>query len=601
MTTLGGTSRPSAFAVFRRRHFTLLWIAQFISTMGGGLTSIAASILVFRLTGSAMSVGLMLIATALPSLFIGLIAGVFVDRFDRKKIMIASDLIRAVLIALIPVLLPFGITWLYVIVLLSSAVGQFFDPAQSSVLPEVASDEELAAANSMMTISSVGALTVGFAGAGVIATLSSVAWAFYLDAASYVVSALCIMLMHVAPLPPEEETTVAAVVRNLRAGMGFVRNDAALRSLFLVFVPICIAFGLNNVLLLPFATRALGATEFEYSLLEGVFTVGFVVGSLLMARLADRLHEGQWVALSIIGMAVGTVLLAVTPSVALAIALNSVIGILNAPSYIGRSLLIQRNSPREMRGRISSAFLVTRNTAFILGMAAAGLADWFDVRWLLLIVGLAMLGSGVLALLLPGIGQPAAEWRRMLAMLRSAPAAPGLGLGRAAMLTDIDTLALRLPVLAGLSHAEREELARDTRVFDALAGTAVVRQGERSDAAYVLLNGRTVASRTEDGATRVLEVHNAGDFFGEIAALTGVPRTADVVAEVPTTLLQIPPPTLRRMMNDTHMNRLFLTKMTERMVRMQMIELPRFAALDQAALRELRTPEPALALDTPNA
>jgi uncharacterized membrane protein YciS (DUF1049 family) len=205
--------------------------------------------------------------------------------------------IRAVLIALIPVLLPFGIVWLYLIVMLSSAVAQFFDPAQASVLPEVASDEELAAANSMMTISNIGALTVGYAGAGLVAVLSSIAWAFYLDAASFVISALCIALVKIAPLPVEGETNIATIVHNLRVGIGFVRGTPALRSLFVVFVPIFISFGLNNALLLPFATRALQATEFEYSLLEGLFTVGFVVGSLLMAKLADRLHEGQWVAL----------------------------------------------------------------------------------------------------------------------------------------------------------------------------------------------------------------------------------------------------------------------------------------------------------------
>src|SRR5919205_4160207 len=100
------SARPSAFAVFRRRNFTLLWIAQFISRMGSGLTSIAAAILVYRLTGSALSVGLMLLATALPSLFVGLIAGVFVDRGDRKRIMVAADLIRAVLLGAIPFLVP---------------------------------------------------------------------------------------------------------------------------------------------------------------------------------------------------------------------------------------------------------------------------------------------------------------------------------------------------------------------------------------------------------------------------------------------------------------------------------------------------------------
>ena len=109
MVVAASASRPGPFAVFRNRDFALLWSAQFITTMGGGLTAIAASILVYRETGSALSVGLVMLPVALPSLFVGLIAGVFVDRYDRKRIMIAAEVIRAALVAAIPLLLPYGI------------------------------------------------------------------------------------------------------------------------------------------------------------------------------------------------------------------------------------------------------------------------------------------------------------------------------------------------------------------------------------------------------------------------------------------------------------------------------------------------------------
>ena len=109
MTAAASTGSISPFAVFRNRGFSLLWTGQLISTMGSALTSLAASILVYRLTNSAMSVGLMLMATAAPTVLVGLFAGVFVDRFDRKRIMIAADLIRAVLVFLIPVLIPHSI------------------------------------------------------------------------------------------------------------------------------------------------------------------------------------------------------------------------------------------------------------------------------------------------------------------------------------------------------------------------------------------------------------------------------------------------------------------------------------------------------------
>src|SRR5512135_891420 len=95
---IAAPTSPSPFSVFRNRNFSLMWSGQLVSTMGTALTSLAASIYVYRLTNSALSVGLMLMATAAPSLLIGLFAGVFVDRYDRRKIMIIADLVRAVLV-----------------------------------------------------------------------------------------------------------------------------------------------------------------------------------------------------------------------------------------------------------------------------------------------------------------------------------------------------------------------------------------------------------------------------------------------------------------------------------------------------------------------
>ena len=592
MTALANAAHPSPIAVFRNRSFTLLWTAQLVSSMGTALTSLAASILVFRLTGSALSVGLMMMATALPTLVVGLIAGVFVDRYDRKRIMLGSNLLQAVLVGLIPLLLPFGIVWLYLLIMLSSAVNQFFDPAQGSVLPEVASDEELAAANSMMTISSVGSNVIGFAAAGVIASQLSINWAFYIDALTFVASALCIACMRVPSLQAEEDTSVAVVVRNLRAGLQFVRDTVSLRSLLLLYLFVGVLFGFSNALNLPFALRALGATEFEYGLIEGVSMVGFVLGSVFMASRADRLHEGQWVTGSIFLMGVFGIMFALSPSIWFALAAGTLVALMNAPSYIARQLLIQRQTPREFRGRVNSAFLVTRDVAFVIGMASVALADVLDVRLLMLLDGALLVGCGVAGLLLPGLRQPIAEWRRAVTMLRQAASAPGLGLGRAATLADFEVLVGRVPVLAGWSAQDRQQITKTARVYDMDAGTAIMRHGDKSDAAYFVLAGRAVAGRDEDGTYRSLEVLHAGDFFGEIAALSGVPRTADVIADQPTTLLQLPAATLRQMMNDPHMHRLFLSQMTTRMVRMSMIDLPRFAGVDQQSLRELRTPEP---------
>ena len=125
-----------------------------------------------------------------------------------EKIMIAADLARAVLVFLIPILVPLNIAWLYVIVMLTSAIGQFFDPAQESVLPEVASEEELAAANSLMAISSFGATAVGFAASGLMASAANINLAFYLDTVTFLFSAACIFLVRIRPLQIEEDSAL---------------------------------------------------------------------------------------------------------------------------------------------------------------------------------------------------------------------------------------------------------------------------------------------------------------------------------------------------------------------------------------------------------
>src|SRR5512139_3410391 len=233
MTASAVASAPvSPFAVFRNRSFAWMWGGQLVSTIGTALTSLAASIYVYRVTGSAASVGLMLMATAAPSLVVGLIAGVFVDRFDRRRIMVAADLIRAVLVFSIPFLVPLNIAWLYIIVALSSAVGQFFDPAHESILPEVAPDEELAAANSLMAISSFGSTAIGFAASGLIAAAADIKWAFYLDALSFLLSGLCILFIRIKPLAVTETTSVPVVMRNLRKGLSYLFGTPILRSLF---------------------------------------------------------------------------------------------------------------------------------------------------------------------------------------------------------------------------------------------------------------------------------------------------------------------------------------------------------------------------------
>lgn len=581
----------SPFAVFRNRNFTKMWTGQLISTMGSALTSLACSILIFRLTNSAMSVGLMLMATAAPSLVVGLFAGVIVDRYDRKKIMIASDLIRAVLVLLIPFLIPLNIIWLYVIVILTSAIKQFFDPAHESVLPEVASDTELAAANSLMAISSFGSTAIGFAASGLIASSTDIRWAFYLDAFSFLLSALCIYLVRIKPNQVEGENNAKIVIKNLKAGLHQLFDTPVLRSLFTAQMPVMVAFGLTNSLLLPFALRALNATEFEYGIQEGMTSLGFVVGSLLLAGICDRMREGAWIATSYIGMAAAGIVYSFSHSIPLAIAILTVSGFFNAPSVIGRRLIVQRNTPREMRGRVNSVFYVTQDILFLVGMAAAGLADFIDIRLMYLSGAILILSGGILVLVMPGLRQNREEWKRALNLLKAAPVTTtGAGVGRIALPRDMDMLVGLFPSLSMLSVKERDNFISQSRVMEVPASTNILRHGEVGDAAYFILSGRTVAGiANREGNYRSLSTMTPGDFFGEIAALTGATRTADVVAAEDTSLLQVPAQVLRGLMGKPALSALFLDKMAERLSRTTINELPRFTGIDQKDARDLRT------------
>ena len=589
-----GGRRPSTFSVFRGRDFRLLWSAQLVSTIGTALTDLAAGILVFRETQSVAAVGLMFVATAVPTLVVGLIAGVFVDRYDRRKIMVIADLLRAAIVVSIPFLIHINIVLLYLAVALVSTISQFFNPANDAVLPEVASDEELAAANSWIMISSFGSTSIGFALSGLLATAFSIEWAFYLDGLTFLFSAALIVLIKVGKIEAEGDTNVGVVVANLKDGVATLFGTPILRNLLATGIPVYFSFGLWNVLLLPFALDALRATEFEYGLQEGFTSVGFVVGSLMMAKFADRFREGSWIVVATVAMGITGVLYGLSTSIVVAILLVTASGFFNAPSSISRRVLLQRATPRELRGRVFSAFAVVRDVTFLIGIALAGLADIVPIRILVVASSIVLVLVGLWTGIVPGIGRPAAEWRRAMSALRSASTAPAAPIRvRPATLADFDGLAGHLPALARLDAQQRAALIRAATVRDVPAGATIVGVGEVGNAAYFILDGRVAAGTPEpDGGYRSLSSMRSGDFFGEIAALTGSLRTATVAAEEPTTIMEVPAAALRSLMTVPELGSIFLSKLTERLNRTNAADLPRYSGVDQASLKDLRTPRP---------
>src|SRR6478735_2200332 len=545
------------FAVFRRRDFSLLWLAQLISTAGSSLTDLAAGIWVYRETHSALAVGLTLMATAIPSLIVGLLAGVYVDRHDRQRIMMVTCLVQAVIVGLIAFVIglsSIALVGLYVLLLANAGVKQFFDPAHDSLIPEMANDEELSAANAFLSIAAFGSTAIGFAGAGLLASTIGLQWAFVLDSISFVVAAGLIAVMGRYTLPiPDEDATPAVILANLRSGMSTLFGTPILRSLFVIGSFMFVAFGLWNVLLLPFSITILGATEFEYGLQEGLTSVGFVIGSLFMARFAGRLPQPA--------------------------------------SSVSRAVLLQRNTPREMRGRVFSAFYVMRDVIFLIGMAGAGLADIVDIRALIVVASSLLFVSALVTVFAPGLGYK--TWGLAAARLRTASAAGGAALAaRPATLADVDRLVGRIAAFGRLSPEMRADLASSATLREVPAGTRIVEHGDTATQAYFILDGSTTAGVPDGDGYRGLSTMGAGDFFGEIAALTGSTRTADVVADADTTLLEVPADTLRATMAVPEIDQLVRATLATRLSRTQAADLPRLAGVDQSDLRDLRTPRP---------
>jgi DHA3 family macrolide efflux protein-like MFS transporter len=586
------------FAIFRKRDFSLMWSAQLVSTIGESLTDLGAAILIFSLTDSAFAVGAILMVTAIPTLVFGLFAGVFVDRFDKKKILLLANLLRGFIVLGIPLAFTLSqqgvisedlaIAALYALVFTSASVRQFFDPAWEAVLPEIASEEELTQANSFLAVSSFGSTAVGFAAAGLLFATDPLL-PFYIDAITYFVAFALLILVRVPKGGAPEKTSIGVVAENLKSGARYLWRTPILRSIFLTGAPVFLSFGLWNVLLLPMAIRELNASEFEYGLQEGLTSVGFVVGSFLMARLGDRLPEGAWVVSATIAMGIFGVLYGLAPDINVAILIVGITGFLNAPQSIARRLLLQRHIPRDMRGRVFSAMFVSRDVLFLLGMVGAGLADVFNVRHLIIASSVVLVGAGLWTQLAPGLGRPAAEWRKTLQLLRTAPTAPSIGAGRPANMLDLDRLIDLLPELGAMAMERRNAFLAGATMAKAPPGCAIVRAGESSNSAFFVLSGKAAAGVPgKEGDGRSLSTIGPGDFFGEIAAITGSPRTADVVTEEFTEVMEIPGSTLRALRDVPEMARVINLKLSERLTRTSNADLVRLAGLDQRDMRDLR-------------
>jgi CRP-like cAMP-binding protein len=223
-------------------------------------------------------------------------------------------------------------------------------------------------------------------------------------------------------------------------------------------------------------------------------------------------------------------------------------------------------------------------------MLLAGLADVMNVRTLFMVSAFVLVLAGAVALLLPALGETVTEWKRALNLLRGLEAAPRLGFGRAASRSEIDRFIQRMDGLERMASSERDELAAQTLIAQAPPGVVVVYRGETSDMAYFILRGSVCVGLVREQEYIILEYLREGDFFGEVAALREMQRTANVLTEEDCEFLVIPANVMRQLARTyPNWNLALHAAIGEHLSR---TERPLATGYDQQLLRELRTDQP---------
>ncbi len=394
--------KPGLKDLLRNKNFRWLWLGQIISNYGDSLTSLALLILINRLTGSTAALATVAILMALPQVTIGLLAGVFVDRWSRKATMIVSDILRGIVVlGLIFVRDPGDVWLLYALTLVQATVGVFFSPARLALLANVVEGDELLAANSVSQTSRILFSLLGTASAGVIIGLwNEFAIIFILDALTFFISALFTWRVIAPPgLRPQAGATVHAIVSELMAGMRVIFTSRVLIGVLVSAAIVMLGLGAVNVLFVPLLVNELGLPETWFGAIQAAQVAGMVLGGTLTAVLAARLQPTRIISLGLAALGVGVALIALVTHVWQIMLLLFPVGLVMTPVNAAIATLTQTLVSDELRGRIGAALQTMVGAANITSMALAGvLAEIVGVRNVFLLAGLMAVLAGVVAI-----------------------------------------------------------------------------------------------------------------------------------------------------------------------------------------------------------
>jgi MFS family permease len=404
-------------ATLRRRDFALLWFGGLVSMAGDWMLFVALPIYVYQHTGSALATGAMVAAALLPMVLFGSVAGVFVDRWDRKKTMVVSNVLMALFIS--PLLLVPSTGWLWIIYAVAFALfcgATFNEPAENSLLPALVEEERLVTANSLNAMNNDLARLIGPALGGLVMGWFGLLGVVVVDAASYLIAAALVSRISAPSAPGRSDwnssretggavASFVAVWREWAEGLRLVGAGRVILTVFFVGAITGLGEGVFSALFAPFVRVALGGGALELGSLMSAQAVGGVLGGLAVgvagARLSPpRLLGAGAVLFGLIDLAI-FLYPAFVEGIALGLVLFVLVGVPGAGMLSGQQTLLQTSAEDRYRGRVFGAFGTTQALLMLAGTLAGGaLGDAAGIVPVLVVQSGAYVLAGLLVLVL---------------------------------------------------------------------------------------------------------------------------------------------------------------------------------------------------------
>jgi len=378
--------------------FWKYWTGQTISNLGSSVTLFALPLLVYKLTGSALSLGITTAATFLPYLLFGLILGAWTDRVDRKRMMIGTDIGRALIIASIPMLFAFGfltIWWIYIVAFIHATMKICFDAGEFAAIPSLVNQDDLVTANGRIQASYSGASIIGPLLAGVLVTLVPLSTLLWFDALSFLVSSFSLALIRIG-FNTGEKRERTSIGSDVVEGLRYVLKHPVLRNISLMMALVNFVGTTTYAQLILFAKVRLQASDFQASLLYSVGSFGVVLLALAAGPLRKHWSFSTVALGALMLEGVLTVVFSLMRIYWVAIVLWTLIGGVGILFNINTSSLRQTIVPNHLLGRVMSIASVLAWSAIPLGSLLGG----FAITWtqnVALVYGVI----GVLTFLIP--------------------------------------------------------------------------------------------------------------------------------------------------------------------------------------------------------